>query len=169
MIARSFGRLSNPDAAIFATMSVKGNLQRQPIRRLARKSPPRLPVRRRIERYDAPYYFIHRADLIDALVDAVRRHPKLTLRMHTLVAAYDSVVPAVTAAGERLTADLVICDGIKSAMRGAINGRPVEPVDTGGVAYRILERICFPARRLELRKRILSNAHSQILLQTPLL
>ncbi|KAJ7829297.1 salicylate hydroxylase [Mycena olivaceomarginata] len=92
------------------------------------------------ERYGAPYYFIHRADLIDALVDAVRRHPKITLRMHTLVAAYDSVAPAViTAAGERLAADLVICaDGIKSAVRGAINGRPIEPVDTGDVAYRIL-------------------------------
>ncbi|KAJ7829295.1 hypothetical protein B0H14DRAFT_3465800 [Mycena olivaceomarginata] len=93
--------------------------------------------------------------------------------MHTLVATYDSVVPAViTAAGERLTADLVICaDGIKSAVRVAINGRPVEPVDTGDVAYRILvlvapllanpERIRFPSRQLELRKRTLSNAHSE--------
>ncbi|KAJ7257540.1 hypothetical protein B0H12DRAFT_1111143 [Mycena haematopus] len=92
------------------------------------------------DRYGAPYYFIHRADLIDALVSAVERHPNITLRMHTPVAVYDFAEPAVTTAtGERLTADVVICaDGIKSTVRSAINGRPVDPVDTGDVAYRIL-------------------------------
>ncbi|KAF7349855.1 FAD-binding-3 domain-containing protein [Mycena venus] len=92
------------------------------------------------DHYGAPYYFIHRADLIDALVSAVRRHPKITLRMNTPVASYDFSTPAVTTgAGERLTADLIICaDGIKSAVRSAINGRPLDPVDTGDVAYRIL-------------------------------
>ncbi|KAJ6518368.1 salicylate hydroxylase [Mycena vulgaris] len=91
-------------------------------------------------RYGAPYYFIHRADLIDALVAAVNAHPKISLRMNTPVTAYDFDAPAVTtSAGERLTADLIICaDGIKSAVRSAINGRPIEPVDTGDVAYRIL-------------------------------
>ncbi|KAJ7662490.1 hypothetical protein B0H17DRAFT_1162930 [Mycena rosella] len=45
----------------------------------------------------------------------------------------------MTASGERLPADLVVCaDGIKSAVRCAVNGEPVEPVDTGDVAYRIL-------------------------------
>ncbi|KAJ6603772.1 salicylate hydroxylase [Mycena sp. CBHHK59/15] len=91
-------------------------------------------------RYGAPYYFIHRADLIDALVAAVGAHAHITLRMDTPVAAYDFDAPAVmTSAGERLAADLVICaDGIKSAVRSAINGHPVDPVDTGDVAYRIL-------------------------------
>ncbi|KAF8214229.1 salicylate hydroxylase [Mycena galopus ATCC 62051] len=92
------------------------------------------------DRYGAPYYFIHRADLIEALVSAVRCNSNITLRMGTHVVAYDFDAPAVTtASGERLAADLVICaDGIKSAVRGAINGRPLDPVDTGDVAYRIL-------------------------------
>ncbi|KAJ7648878.1 hypothetical protein B0H17DRAFT_1271478 [Mycena rosella] len=91
-------------------------------------------------RYGAPYYFIHRADLIAALVSAVNAHPNITLRMDTLVAAYDFEAPAVTtASGERLPADLVVgADGIKSVVRSAVNGEPVEPVDTGDVAYRIL-------------------------------
>ncbi|KAJ6468911.1 salicylate hydroxylase [Mycena sanguinolenta] len=92
------------------------------------------------DRYGAPYYFVHRADLIDALVAAVHRHPNITLRMNTPVESYDFAAPAVTTAtGERLTADVVICaDGIKSAVRSAINGRSVDPIDTGDVAYRIL-------------------------------
>ncbi|KAJ7771300.1 salicylate hydroxylase [Mycena maculata] len=91
-------------------------------------------------RYGAPYYFIHRADLIDALVAAVGVHQNITLRMDTTVVAYDFDAPAVsTSTGECLAADLVICaDGIKSAVRSAINGSAIEPVDTGDVAYRIL-------------------------------
>ncbi|KAJ7495409.1 hypothetical protein FB451DRAFT_1478172, partial [Mycena latifolia] len=91
-------------------------------------------------RYGAPYYFIHRADLIDALVAAVNAHANITLRLNTPVATYDFEAPAVTTvAGERLTANLIICaDGIKSAARTAVNGRPIDPVDTGDVAYRIL-------------------------------
>ncbi|KAJ7238196.1 salicylate hydroxylase [Mycena rebaudengoi] len=93
-------------------------------------------------RYDAPYYFIHRSDIIDALVAAVDRQNNITLRMDTPVVDYDFEAPTVTtttSSVERLAADLVICaDGIKSAVRSAVNGRPVDPVDTGDVAYRIL-------------------------------
>ncbi|KAJ7681028.1 salicylate hydroxylase [Mycena polygramma] len=91
-------------------------------------------------RYGAPYYFIHRADLISALVAAVHRNPNITLRMDTHVASYDFAAPVVmTAAGERVAGDLVVCaDGIKSAVRSAVNGRAVDPADTGDVAYRIL-------------------------------
>ncbi|KAJ7023500.1 salicylate hydroxylase [Mycena alexandri] len=90
--------------------------------------------------YGAPYYFIHRADLVEALVLAVQRQSNITLHMGTAVAAYNFEIPAVTtSAGERFTADLIICaDGIKSAVRSAINGRSIDPVDTGDVAYRIL-------------------------------
>ena len=91
-------------------------------------------------RYGAPYYFIHRADLINALVAAVRKNNLIELRMNTRVAEYDFETPALTiSTGERLTSDLIVCaDGIKSAVRTAINGRSIEPVDTGDVAYRIL-------------------------------
>ncbi|KAJ7062127.1 salicylate hydroxylase [Mycena amicta] len=92
------------------------------------------------EAYGAPYYFIHRADLIEALVAAATKHPNIDLRMDTQVDSYDFVLPSVTTrCGEVISANLIVCaDGIKSAARTAINGAPVDPVDTGDVAYRIL-------------------------------
>jgi salicylate hydroxylase len=90
--------------------------------------------------YDAPYYCLHRADLIKLLVKTASQHRDITLRMNTRVQEYDYEAPAVTlATGERLTADLVVCaDGIKSAVRNTINGAPIDPQDTGDVAYRVL-------------------------------
>lgn len=91
-------------------------------------------------KYGAPYYFIHRADLIDLLVKTASQHKNITLRMNSKVQDYDFEAPAATlTTGERLTADLIICaDGIKSAVRNTINGSPIEPQDTGDVAYRVL-------------------------------
>jgi salicylate hydroxylase len=90
--------------------------------------------------YGAPYYFIHRADFISALVDAVSKQEKVILKMNSAVEDYDFDAPAVIlASGERMEADLVICaDGIKSSVRNIINGAPIEPQDTGDVAYRVL-------------------------------
>lgn len=90
--------------------------------------------------YGAPYYFIHRADLIDLLVDTAKQHKNITLVMDCKVIDYDFETPAVkTATGDRYTADLIVgADGIKSAVRDTINGAPCEPIDTGDVAYRIL-------------------------------
>jgi len=92
------------------------------------------------DRYGAPYYFVHRADLINALARAVDKHPNITLKMNTKVIEYDFESPALkTADGQWHKGDLIICaDGIKSAVRNEINGSPIEPVDTGDVAYRIL-------------------------------
>ncbi|KAJ5097155.1 FAD-dependent monooxygenase [Penicillium angulare] len=92
------------------------------------------------EKYGAPYYLLHRADLIHVLEDAVAKAENVTLLMDSRVEAYDYEAPAVTlASGERLEADLIICaDGIKSAVRNTINGSPIEPQDTGDVAYRVL-------------------------------
>lgn len=91
-------------------------------------------------RYGAPYYFIHRADLIKALGDAARQHQNINLVTNCKVLEYDFEAPAVkTGDGKWLPADLIICaDGIKSTVRNAINGAPIEPMDTGDVAYRIL-------------------------------
>ncbi|OAA55863.1 salicylate hydroxylase [Niveomyces insectorum RCEF 264] len=92
------------------------------------------------EKYGFPYYFLHRADLIRLLTDAVAKNPNVNLRMNCKVTDYDFEAPAVTlASGERVAADLVIgADGIKSAVRDVINGSPIEPQDTGDVAYRVL-------------------------------
>ncbi|KAK0249007.1 hypothetical protein B0A54_17360 [Friedmanniomyces endolithicus] len=88
----------------------------------------------------APYYFIHRADLVKLLVGTVQENERTSIRTGCRVVSYDYDVPSVTlSTGEVLKADLVVCaDGIKSAVRDTINGRHVAPQDTGDVAYRIL-------------------------------
>jgi salicylate hydroxylase len=90
--------------------------------------------------YGAPYYFIHRADFISILADAVSKKKNIILKMDSTVEHYDFDAPAVIlASGERMEAELVICaDGIKSSVRNIINGTPIEPQDTGDVAYRVL-------------------------------
>lgn len=96
------------------------------------------------ERYGAPYYFIHRADLIDALVVAVEKNKAIELRMGTRVLEYDFSAARVEVTTEAsgsswVQGDLLVCaDGIKSTARNAITGTPIEPIDTGDVAYRIL-------------------------------
>ena len=91
-------------------------------------------------RYGAPYYFLHRADLVDLLAQAARTNPCIRLRMDSRVGSYDFDAPNVTLSdGEVLEGDVVVCcDGIKSSVRDMINGQPVPPQDTGDVAYRIL-------------------------------
>lgn len=92
------------------------------------------------EKYGSPYYFLHRADLIKVLTTAVDSNKNINLRMNSKVDEYDFDVPEVKlASGERIKSDLIIvADGIKSAVRDIINGVPIEPQDTGDVAYRIL-------------------------------
>ena len=92
------------------------------------------------ERYGAEYYFLHRADLVKLLVQTAQANPSINVRMDSRVASYDFDAPSVTlSSGEVLKADVIIaCDGIKSAIRDAINGAPLPPQDTGDVAYRIL-------------------------------
>ncbi|KAH8655758.1 hypothetical protein BX600DRAFT_483018 [Xylariales sp. PMI_506] len=92
------------------------------------------------DKYGQPYYLLHRADLITVLVEAASKHPNITLQMGSRVDEYDYEAPAVSlTSGKRMDADLIICaDGIKSALRNTINGKPLEPQDTGDVAYRVL-------------------------------
>lgn len=113
-------------------------------------------------KYGAPYYFIHRADLVNGLLEATKNHdgskPEHKGRIRVLtsrrVVEYDYDKPAVRVkieegegveltpedlAGHWYSGDLVVsAEGIKSSARSDINGSPVEPVDTGDVAYRII-------------------------------
>lgn len=91
-------------------------------------------------KYEAAYYFIHRADLIKVLVQTVKEKDSIDLRMGSKVVEYDFNAPSVTLLnGESIKADLIVCcDGIKSSVRDEINGEPCEPIDTGDSAYRIL-------------------------------
>lgn len=91
-------------------------------------------------KYGAPYYFIHRADLIQLLVQTVKVKNNIELRMGSKVVDYDFDAPCVTLEnGESVNTDLIVCcDGIKSSVRDEINGEPCDPIDTGDSAYRIL-------------------------------
>ena len=91
-------------------------------------------------RYGAPYYFIHRADLVRLLAQSAQKHRNIEVRMKSRVVEYDFTSPSVRlTTGETLEADLIVCaDGIKSAVRDTINRSPIPPQDTGDVAYRIL-------------------------------
>ena len=92
------------------------------------------------EQYGAPYYFIHRADLVNALRVAADKNSAIKILTDSRVVEYDFEAPAVKKESNAwLHGDLVVCcDGIKSSVRDVINGSPCEPVDTGDVAYRIL-------------------------------
>lgn len=95
------------------------------------------------ERYGAPYWFIARADLHTALLDAVRAEPSVRLRVGRSLAAIKTVAEGVEAsiegesgASETLQADLLVgADGLWSRVRACL-GDDRAPVPSGYVAYR---------------------------------
>ena len=90
--------------------------------------------------YGAPYYFLHRADLMRLLLDTAQSRANIDIRFGCKVIRYKFDVPSVELEnGEAVTGNLIVCcDGIKSDVRDLINGEPCPPLDTGDVAYRIL-------------------------------
>lgn len=94
--------------------------------------------------FGAPYYHLHRADLLDALASALpSRNLHLGHRFSTLLDRGDSV-EATFENGARVIADALIgADGIHSAVRRLVFG-PEHPNFTGCAAYRGL----VPAERL---------------------
>jgi salicylate hydroxylase len=95
---------------------------------------------RAVERYGAPYYHMHRGDLLQALLKAAHNAPNITLRtsarIDSLTRADDGV--SVTINGETAAGDLLIgADGIHSAVRAALWGTE-QPRFTGNVAWRAL-------------------------------
>ncbi|RFU32337.1 hypothetical protein B7463_g3975, partial [Scytalidium lignicola] len=91
-------------------------------------------------KYGTPYYLFHRADFIAALLAAAKMNNNVQILTGNKVVEYDLQRPAVkTEEGTWYPADLIVsAEGIKSSIRDTINGTPIEPVDTGDVAYRIL-------------------------------
>ncbi|MEM1162198.1 MAG: FAD-dependent oxidoreductase, partial [Pseudomonadota bacterium] len=91
------------------------------------------------DRYGAPFSQIHRADLLELLVDAATA-AGAKIRTGTAVEQYDRTmgVSATLSDGAAVKADLLIgADGIHSAVRTQMLG-PEEPVFTGQVAWRAL-------------------------------
>ncbi|MEL6540297.1 MAG: FAD-dependent monooxygenase [Pseudomonadota bacterium] len=91
------------------------------------------------KRLGAPYWHIHRADLIAALEAAVRDRLPGAIRTGASVTGYDQDAASARAnleTGERITGDILVgADGIKSAIRTQMLGE-AKPRFTGNVAWR---------------------------------
>jgi 2-polyprenyl-6-methoxyphenol hydroxylase-like FAD-dependent oxidoreductase len=85
------------------------------------------------------YYFVHRADLIELLADAVRDAGVQLRLSHTVRRVEPGSAPVVhLAGGGRMRADLVVgADGLSTRTRLALN-RADRPFFTGQVAWRAL-------------------------------
>ncbi|KAF2755033.1 FAD/NAD(P)-binding domain-containing protein [Pseudovirgaria hyperparasitica] len=90
------------------------------------------------ESYDAPYWVVHRAHLLDALLQLALKHG-VTVQTDARVLQYDPSKPSLTLhTGVEKTADLIVAaDGVKSLARPAILTTPdTPPRYTRFAAYR---------------------------------
>jgi salicylate hydroxylase len=92
-----------------------------------------------IERYGAPYFALHRADLHEVLARAVRAEKADALRLNSRAIAFDQSDRGVTLrleTGETASGDALIgADGVHSKVRQALFG-PDRPQFTGCMAWR---------------------------------
>lgn len=93
------------------------------------------------ERYGVPYLHIHRADYHAILVEEAQK-AGVTMQLNSAVTGIDFDAPAVHIKDKPdFHADVVIgADGLKSACREALLGKPDPPHFTGDLAYRITVR-----------------------------
>jgi salicylate hydroxylase len=92
-----------------------------------------------VARYGAPYFMIHRADLHQVLIDAVRALRPDAIALNARVTGFEDDGRHVTlqlAGGERVTGDALIgADGVHSRVRNILVGDD-KPVFTGCMAWR---------------------------------
>lgn len=108
----------------------------------------RTPLGAEIEaRYGAPYYQIHRADLLALLADAVRTRCGDVIETGRAVSGARGDARAAALVfedGTEAEGDVVVgCDGVRSVVRSALFG-PEAPTFTGHVAWRAV----IPAERV---------------------
>jgi salicylate hydroxylase len=99
-----------------------------------------------LEKYGAPYYHIHRADLTNVLAEAAGVEPNVTLHTDVRVTGFSQSGDGVrleTDSGDHEGSVLIGADGIHSAIRTGLFGAE-SPTFTGNVAWRGL----VPADRL---------------------
>lgn len=98
-------------------------------------------------RYGAPYYQIHRADLLAILADAVRTRCGDVIETGRAVAATRGDARAgalIFEDGTEAEGDVIVgCDGVRSTVRASLFG-PEAPTFTGHVAWRAV----IPAERV---------------------
>jgi salicylate hydroxylase len=93
-----------------------------------------------LSRYGAPYYHIHRGDLMAALVNAAHAHTDIELYSGVAVTGFDDTPDAVslTATAASHTGDVLVgADGIHSRIQAVLWGEQA-PQFTGNVAWRAL-------------------------------
>lgn len=102
------------------------------------------------QRWGAPYYHVHRADLLGVLEDELRKEEFAAISLGAEVISYrneDSGAQVMLASGEPLAGDLVIgADGIRSRIREQMLGAD-QPRFTGNLAWRMvvpIERLKAP-------------------------
>jgi salicylate hydroxylase len=92
-----------------------------------------------VARYGAPYFMIHRADLHQVLIDAVRIAKGDAIRLNARATGFEDDGAGVTlhlSTGERATGDaLIAADGVHSTIRAALFGDDASHF-TGCVAWR---------------------------------
>ncbi len=103
------------------------------------------------QRFGAPYYHLHRADLVSVLFEAVKCSAQIELRMGSQVTEYTEFEDGVSVTlknKECLQGELLIaCDGIKSNIRQQMYASEkgnTQPRFTGNAAWRAV----VPAERL---------------------
>lgn len=93
-----------------------------------------------LERYGAPYYHIHRGDLLRVLVEAADREAGIRLYSDSAASGFthDDAGVRLQANGSEHEGDVLVgADGIHSVVRSAIWGKE-SPTFTGNVAWRAL-------------------------------
>src|SRR5262249_30471701 len=111
-----------------------------------------------VKRYGFPHYTVHRADLQEMLIEAVRREKPNAIRLNSKGVDFrqsDSAVELTLESGETITGDALIgADGIHSIIRGILFGAGA-PKFTGFVAWRGLA----PAAKLpeRLQRQVSTN------------
>ncbi|MGO9133865.1 MAG: FAD-dependent monooxygenase [Methylovirgula sp.] len=97
-----------------------------------------LPLQDAERRWGAPYLFIHRADLHNALLETVRRNPAISITADTEIAGFfpgkDSIDVETRANGstQRVKGDCLIgADGLRSAVRRELSARRLKTRGAG--------------------------------------
>ncbi|KAH8683828.1 hypothetical protein BGZ61DRAFT_495572 [Ilyonectria robusta] len=91
-----------------------------------------------LEEYGSPYWHIHRADLHRGLLECAT-DLGITLHLDSKVLDVDlDYGSLVTSKGEKLTADFIVAsDGLHSTCRSIVVGKPMPPVPTGQMVFRV--------------------------------